>query len=373
MTYSKLPGVYFSEEVLSTVVDSSTEYAPLFLVQTSTSIAQIDDKITYFESIDAFKTIAENKGLAKSIVAIEQILNEYQSQRFYVCNIHTDTSASITAVLNDSADKKDIQDIIYIEETKSGQSNSLNAKIKAIESSVVNNSQNGSFRTAIILPYGTVADAVANKGDNDLTSTVVISTLSSAFTGVKSGRIIGVVPDETSMGVVAGHIIATEYYRESGFDPIGIEGVLNYTFTYSEMLTLQNMGICFVREEIRNGVKVYRINLGVTISFADSGADGLIKARKTVDALLRRVEEDCENIIKSEDVETSRVFIQTECDSIVQEFIDNRYIAKEVTIDGTKYTSKLTVAAVDRFTIQITGTLIPTGTLIAINVNTTIR
>ena len=142
MTYSKLPGVYFSEEVLSSVVDSSTEYAPLFLVQASTSIAQIDDKVTYFESIDAFKTIAENKGLAKSIVAIEQILNEYQSQRFYVCNIHTDTSASITSILKDSADKKDIQDIIYIEETKSGQSNSLNAKIKAIESSVVNNSQN---------------------------------------------------------------------------------------------------------------------------------------------------------------------------------------------------------------------------------------
>lgn len=373
MTYSKLPGVYFTETVDAGQVDSSVEYAPLFVVQTSTTIAQIDDQITYFDGISGFETIATNKGLTKTIASMKTILNEYQSDKFYVYNIHTDTSASITSIIKDSANIDDIIDIIVIEETKSGNTNTINAKIKAIQSALADNYENGTFRTAIILPYGTVADAVANKESGVTTASAVTTALTTALNGVTDGRIICVVPDETSMSVVAGHIIATPFYRESGYDPISIDGTLNYEFTLSEMLTLQNMGVCFIREESRAGVKQYRINLGVTTSFANSSADGLIKSRKIVDEILREVKFECNNIVKSEDVETSAVFIQTECDNIISDFIDNNYLLKELKVGGVTYKSQLKATVGDRFTINVNGTLIPTGSLIAINVNTTIE
>jgi len=375
MTYSKLPGVYFSETVTSQPeeIDPTIDYVPLFVVQTSTEIEQIDDKLAYFEGLEALHTLVDGKGLTKSVETIEKTLTQYKTNRFYVYNIHTDTSASINTIISNCVNKKEIIDVVLIEETKSAQANNINTKIKALQSALNNNFENGAFRTAIILPYGTVADAVANKGENDKTSTVVINTLTTAFNGVTDGRIIGVVPDEQIMGAMTGQILASPFYRESGFDAIEFNGTLDYEFDYNEMLTLQNMGICFAREESRNGVKQYHINLGVTTSFANSSADGLIKARKTVDEVLRRVGAECENLIKSEDVETSNVFIQSECDAVINDFIENRYILKSTVTDGVTYTSKLTASVVDKFTINVTGTIIPSGCLIAVNVNTTIR
>lgn len=373
MTYSKLPGVYFSETVATDSVDQTVDYAPLFIVKSTSSIAQIDDQVTYFEGINAFSTIARNKGLNKTIDAMRVILNQYQASNFYVYNVATDTSASMVSILEDCANKEDIIDIIFIEETKSAQANDVNTKIKAIQTALADNFTNGAFRTAIVIPYGTVHDAVTNKESGVTTSSAVITSLSSVLTGVSDGRIFCVVPDEVTMGVISGHIIATPFYHEVGFESLNIIGTPEYEFTLSEMLTLQNMGVCFLRKESRAGVDTYRINLGVTTSFADSAADGLIKSRKICDEVLRQIKTECENIIKSDDVETEKAFIQKECDNTLEEFIQQKYLLKETTKDGIKYKTKLTANVEDRNTINISGSLIPAGSLIAVNVSTVIE
>lgn len=373
MTYSKLPGVYFSETVESGQVDSTKEYAPLFITKSSSSIPQLDDQIVYFEGLSSFVSIATQKGLGKTMNAMKVILNTYGSEKFYVYNIATDTSASMVSILEESAMKEDIIDVIFIEDSKSANANSINSKTKAIQTALHDNFENGTFRTAIIVPFGTVHDAVTNKGENATVSGTVISSLASCFDGVTDGRIFGVVPDDTLMASTVAQIIKTPFYAECGYETIEITGVPEYEFTMSEMITLQNMGLCFLRKQTRNGVDNYRINLGVTTSFANSDADGLIKSRRICDEALRQIKAECDNVVKSEDVETSDAIIQTAINTILSDFIEQKYMLSSITVDGVKYSTKLTATVGDRFTINVNGYLIPTGSLIAINVNTTIE
>lgn len=374
MTYSKLFGVYFSETVGSSSPSIiARSYHPCFIVQTSTAIASIDDTLTMFTSIQAFKTVAENKGLAKTIEFIEAIMNDYQSETFYVFSVKTDTAAAFTAMIKGTANKEDIKEFVLVEETASANSNTLNSKIAAIVTGLNDNYEKGVFRTCDVIPYGTVKAAVDGMAEGARAEAVAITAMTGALTGISSGRISLMCPDSAYVGLMTGRVLSTEYNREAGYTVLNITDPLDFDFTYDEMLTLQNAGICFVKQELVQGTPQYRIHAGLTAGFASDTADGFIKARKTCDEVLRQVKEACNMYYKNEDVDVSKTELQTECNTIVDEFITEGDIKKTLKIGTTTYTSALTVTVEGRLGIGITGTLIPSGSSMVINVNTTIQ
>jgi hypothetical protein len=362
LTYSKLPGVYFTETVTDNAEFTEDE-VPLFLVQTSTAIATIDNKITSYTNFKAFETIAKNKGLTKTLKYMQDVLTESENDNFYVYSIKTDTADAFTGAITSTAHLTDVTNIIYVEEAKSSNNNSITTKIGAIKSGVHSNAENGVFREAYVIPYGTVKDAVDN-AENTAPEAVIVTTLTTITTGDGDGRICVTLPDSLA-GCVVGHCIGSDYDEEPGFRPLGLLDLTGlYNFDATQMLTLQNMGVLFVRPERLQGVNQYRINLGVTTSFKESSADGLIVCRTTVDAMLRRIAFEGQAFVKAKENESNRAAFNSVISGIISDFASEESINR----NGTK----LSVADAGNSTFTVTGTIQPIKSVIAIEVNTTI-
>ncbi len=362
MTYSKLPGVYFTETVSESTVFSE-DNVPLFLVQTSTAIASIDNTITGYTSFNAFETVAKNKGLTQTLKYMQDVLTEAEKENFYVYSIKTDTAAGFTEAINSTAHLTDVTSIIYVEEAKSAQANSITSKIGAIKSALHSNAENGVFREAYIVPYGTVSDAV-NNASNTTPEAAVVTAMTTITTGDGDGRICVALPDSLA-GCVVGHCIGSEYDEEPGFEALGLLDLTGvYNFDATQMLTLQNQGVLFVRPERLQGINQYRINLGVTTSFKESSADGLIVCRTTVDAILRRIAYEGQAFVKAKENESNLAAFNTVISGIINEFTAEQ----SINTNGTQ----LTVADAGNSTFTVTGTIQPIKSVIAIEVNTTI-
>ena len=365
MTYSKLPGVYFTETIASIASERST--TPFFVIQTSQAIADIDNQIISFTNFETFKTVVTGKGLNNTIDIMEEILTEavMMNSKFYVFSVKTDTAAEFTRILTDSANYTDMYDVIYIEETKSATSNSIATKAGALKSGANTCYANGANRIIHVIPYGTITDAVANKSENVTDTSVVISTFETILDGLNSGRVVPYVPDYA--GAMVGHAITTAADVDVGFEEINTPITnLKYNFTYSEMLALQNMGVNFIRGERVAGNWIYRINLGVTTAFSGNGADGLLVSRRIADNVLQEVKYACDAFVKApEDVEGGLVPLQTDIDNILDRFVAARDIIEDE--------SYLTVTeAGDVYSFNLTGQIKPIKSTIAINVNTTL-
>ena len=331
MTLDKLTGVYFSETVGDVDKRYSKENIPLFIVQTSTSITGVDDTLVKFTSFADFRDLATGKGLTKTLVFMNKVLADYECKEFYVYNVKTDSADAFKNLLIDASGYKEIIDVLYFEETARALSGkTVHDTIESIKTALEgNNFERGALRTAIIVPYATVHNAVTNKGEGVTNEEAVITALTSAFSGVNSGRIIGIVPDLGYYSATAGKIVSTAYNREPGYPPCNINlADLEYSFTEDQMITLQNLGLVFCREEKVQGVKQYRINLGVTTSFAANKADGLIKARKTTDELLRQCGWACEGYVKQEELESGVSFLQNEVDTVIDAFVEEESVQR---------------------------------------------
>lgn len=363
MTYTTLPGLKFTETVATASVVDVNAQVPLFIVQTSSTISDLDGQITYYTGADAFNTIVDSKGLTYSQAVIEQTLAEYGNTAFYVYSIKTDTSQGFTDAVKATAHLLDVNRLVYIEEAKSGGSNSITSKIAAIKNGLVDNASNGVFRTATIIPYGTVTDAVtnANSGTDEANA---ISSLTTILSANGNGRIEVAFPDENA-GIVVGKCMASGYDDEPGRTPI--ESAINessYNFDATQMLTLMNLGVLFLKPERSYGEYRYRICLGVNNGFKNNTADGLIVCRTVVDELLRRISYDASPFVKAKETQSNEVLLQSIVDGIVDEFVT----ADNIYRDGTS----LTVSG-DGNVFIVNGTIKPVRSAIAIEVNTTIQ
>ena len=363
MTYSKLPGVYFSETVGAVSITGET--IPLFIVQTSTAIAAIDDQYIKFNNITAFKTTVADKGLTNTVDIIEEALTEagMTNNAFYVYSIKTDTAAAFTAALVESSNLNEVEDVIYIEETKSGSGNTINSKLGALKTGANTCAENGVNRVCYVVPYGTVDDAIDNKSSGT-DEAVCISTLTTAVNGINSGRVAVIVPDYA--GAVLGRVLAADYNEEIGYDEITTAITPALNFSYSEMITLQNLGIMFIRGEKLRGSYTYRVNLGVSTAFSGNGADGLLISRRICDEVLRQVKYVCDDFVKApQDFDAGLAVLQTDIDNIIDDFGER----SEIFIDE----SELTVnEGSDVYTLTVNGKIKPVKSTIAIDVNTTL-
>lgn len=357
MTYPKLPGMYFSSEAISTP-QYDNEHVPLFIIQTSTAIATLDNQITLFDNFNAFKEIVKNvTGFAKTITYIEDALLEAEQSSFYVYSIKTDTTAGFTEAITATSHLEEVVDVVYIEQTKSGNVNTITDKISAIQSGLSDNEENGVFRVAYIIPYGTINDAVTN-AENTTPEAACLASLQTITAGEGSGRICIIVPDENA-GFVAGKCIGTEYNVEAGYPALtNINTTTSYNFDANQMLTLQNRGIMFVKTEKIQGILQYRINLAVTTSFKESKGDGLLVSLRITDELLRQIKFNGFGLIK--DVGVTKADVETVVSGVVDKFAKNEEIKRDDTILSVTETSELGC--------KVSGKVRPVKSLVAIEV-----
>lgn len=362
-TFTSLPGMNFNETVTQSTINVTESNVPLFIVQTSTAIETLDNTITYFEQYDTFATIADGKGLTNTLKYIEDVLLEYGYTSFYVYSIKTDTSLAFTDAVKSTSHLDDVNSITYVEETKSSNNNPITSKIAAIKNGVVSNAENGSFRIAYIIPYGTVADAVNNKNENVTSEQAVITTLTSTLNSQGNGRVCVVVPDENA-GLIVGKCLATGYTNDPGLTPL--ETAIqesSYNFDATQMLTILNLGVLFLRKEKYYGGYRERICLGVTTAAKDNLADKYIISRAAADAVLNRIHEEGSPLVKAKELEENEKSIQTIVDTIVDDFVE----AGNIYRDGTM----LSVTG-DGESFQIDGEIKAVKCAKSINVNTTL-
>lgn len=361
MTSPKRPGVYFQETVQSNII-TERDQVPLFLVQTSTSIEAIDDKITHYTGFDAFKTLAENKGLAQTLTYIEQALLEYGNTEFYVFSIKTDTATAFTNAIKSTAHLTDINEVIYVEETASANANKITDKISAIKTGLIDNAANGVFRIGYIIPYGTVSAAVEGAGSGTTAEQACITSLTSVLTANGNGRICCVLPDENA-GIIVGRCLSCESDEEPGYNAIVTSPQTStYNFDNTQMITLQNLGVLFMVQENVQGASQYRINLGVTTGFKDNTADGLIVSRTIADDILTQIKFAGDAFVKGKEVESNVVVLQALTDGIVDDAVTRETIIR----DGTS----LVVSDTGNSSFTITGTIRPIRSIISIDVST---
>lgn len=362
MVYSKLPGVYFTETV-GTITNYGAEKVPLFILQTSSAIASLDGKVTRFTNLTAFNQAVRGKGLDKSYKYVEQAILEYGNTEFYVYSIKTDTKTAFIDAIKSTANLTEVSDVVYIEETASQGTNTLANKISALQDGLADNAANGVFREGYVIPYGTITDAIED-AENVLPSVTVVTQLTSLLSGDGDGRVCVVVPD-TLAGTVVGHIFASNYDEEAGYtalENVDLTGL--FDFDYTQMVTLQNLGVIFVRQEKIRGVEQYRINLAVTTSFKDDSADGLLVSRRTADELLRQVGYACQAFVKAQESESSVAALNAEINNVVADFVAEGSIIKADTV--------LTASDAGNYTFNVTGTIRPVKSVIAIEVDTTL-
>ena len=75
MTYSKLPGVYYSETVTTLASDTSLDEVLTFIVQTSTAISSIDDKLTLYGGLNENNTFNIEKFKLNEVAKIYKYHN----------------------------------------------------------------------------------------------------------------------------------------------------------------------------------------------------------------------------------------------------------------------------------------------------------
>lgn len=365
MALNKRPGVYFTETT-GTVVTDADDFIPLFIVQTSTAIPAIDDQIIEYTSIDTFATVVEDKGLTKTVKYMAEALTEAGAFRFYVYSIKTDTLEGFTNAIKNCAGRTEIRDIIYIEETASAQANSISNKINAIKTALADNYTKGTPRTSLIVPYGTVSAAIEDATET-LPKTTVITQLTSILNGVTSGRVSVAVPDDVTIGATIGKFIGRADNEEIGANAISTTiPALTYNFDDTEILTLLNLGCLVVTSSYRRGTIQYNIEAGVTTSIKTDSADQLLISRSIADAVLRDVKIECDSFLKQKISSDAVTMLQSDINTIISTYVS----AGDVVNEGTKLT--VTQSNVP-YTLNVQGTIQPVGSILVINVDTTIN
>jgi hypothetical protein len=94
------------------------------------------------------------------------------------------------------------------------------------------------------------------------------------------------------------------------------------------------MGCIVVAPHYVRGDSEYRIEVGVTGSFKQDKADGLLMCRSIADALLRDIKTECEEYLKQKLTTNTISLLQVDIDSVIADYV----ASQDVVQDGTKLT-----------------------------------
>lgn len=362
MTYSKLPGVYFSETVQTE--STAADKIPMFIVVSTTTYASLDEQLVKVAGITALSALLTGSDLEATTDIIAEALTEAGNSEgtFYLYSTKATTATALTQIITDVSSKDDIEDIFYIEENAVG-SLTFQQVMNAFKTGTATAYANGSMKIVYGVPYKTVTDAVEAASSTPAANTMV-TTVTGIAAAVVDSRIGIIVPDYA--GVQIGRITSANYNEEVGYDAVntGITA-LTYSLSYSQELTLQNAGVLFLRKEKVQGSAIYRINLGVSTAFANSTADGQLICRRIADEVLRQIKNAADAYIKDKANENTVTFLQTDVDTVIANFSEAGDVDEESTA--------LTVSeGSNPYTFNVNGTIKPIRSIIAIEVNTTI-
>ena len=364
MTATRLSGITFSEN--TTTIPAGNEDitdAPLFIIQTSTTLATLDEEFVEFNQYsDLHSIIGSIEGLAMTRKVLKQTIDESNIGKFYVYSIKTDTKAAFKEAVIASAHLYDCESIIYIEQSKSTGSNTIANKVDGIKEGVRDNFAGGLFRQAYIVPYGTYRDAIT--GDNIVPATAAVTCLTGITNGISDGLVCVVAPD-SMCGSLLGATLNTPFDEEIGkYTIVNVDTSAFIDYNATQMLSLQNGGILFIRPEIYRGEKSYKPNVGVTLSYQTSQSDGKLIRRRIVNEVLRRIKEESRAFLLDKDIESVRSSLDSAIGGVINEFVLNDCILR----DGTKLS--VTMAG---DTFQVSGTIKPIDSVYAIDVALTIQ
>lgn len=364
MAITKRAGVYFTEAQGTVASEYDGNFVPLFIVETATAVATIDNQITAYDSIAAFATVVRNKGLTNTVNFIEQALGEAGIGRFYVYSIKRSGNVTLTSVIEDCASRTEIRDIVYIEEEKS-IAPTIAQKVSEISTALDDNFENGTLRNGLVVPYGTIEYLATQSGDGT-TEDKVVAGMATCIGTNDSGRVTSVVPDVKCAGADIGKFIGREYNDEIGANRINTSiDALTYNFNDTQILALVNDGCLVTTSKYVRGDIEYRVEVGVTHAINQDKSDQLLISRSIADQVLRDVKEECDQYIRTKMTANTVKLLQGDVDSIISE-----YVASEDVIQAG---TKLTVSQSNvPYTLNINGTVQVAGSLLIINVDTTL-
>ena len=363
MTYNRLSGVYF-EETVETITNEGENGLKLFIIQGGDNIDTLDDKLVRMNNFNTFEVLIHDSNLPNTVSFMDKYFGDV-SEPFFVYKVKTNNKQNFENLIKENVPFNNITGVIYFEETASGTEVPLSDKITAIKTALKSLSKKGYFLKGYIIPYGTIKAADTNKGENERSETVVKSTIVNSSNTIASGRICVIFPEDYA-GVATEQLANVEYNKEAGKEPLNVTASqIKYHFTEDEMIELQNAGVNFVKlEDTKNG-SAYRINLGVTTSFAQDKADGLLISRNIADELLYQVKLECLDFLKDKKDENSIIQLNENIRTIIDRFADNGDVdADETYLEATDGN--------DVFTAKISGRIKPYGSLIAIDIYETL-
>ena len=386
MPITKLPGVYYNERVTYELTGEGSKIPVIIGAtgNTATEDYEIDGtvirKFTGWEDVNK-ATTAEVPGIGVYSENTTNQLSKFLHEFFEEARLQVNSDIGVPYIyvidVGDGKTKQSWLNALNLAKTKFDATIEIYVGADAITSYELKAFLDGAYAA---IKEGTkdldLRCAFTTKGYNNPSSVTdaQLIALTNESTGVQYSR-IGIT-EPLLFGKTMARICCTPANTEPGFyEYRSVEPGTFKDRTKAEMLTLQNAGIIFNRDEHINGKVHPKINLCVSSSFAATTrpADALFHARFNADALLREVFEACYNQIKANESATNLAYLQTRINKIVNDKVSSEEMIKydEKTGNGTRLIVNQSDA--DPYSLIITGQMHPQKCTVAIEVEATVK
>ncbi|MBQ2654305.1 MAG: hypothetical protein IJF83_12160 [Methanobrevibacter sp.] len=386
MPITKLPGVYYNERVTYELTGEGSKIPVIIGAtgNTATDDYKIDGtvirKFTGWEDVNK-ATNAEVPGIGVYSENTTNQLSKFLHEFFEEARLQVNSDIGVPYIyvidVGDGKTKQSWLNALNLAKTKFDATIEIYVGADAITSYELKAFLDGAYAA---IKEGTkdldLRCAFTTKGYNNPSSVTdaQLIALTNESTGVQYSR-IGIT-EPLLFGKTMARICCTPANTEPGFyEYRSVEPGTFKDRTKAEMLTLQNAGIIFNRDEHINGKVHPKINLCVSSSFAATTrpADALFHARFNADALLREVFEACYNQIKANESATNLAYLQTRINKIVNDKVSSEEMIKydEKTGNGTRLIVNQSDS--DPYSLIITGQMHPQKCTVAIEVEATVK
>ncbi|WP_406534075.1 hypothetical protein [Methanobrevibacter sp.] len=386
MPITKLPGVYYNERVTYELTGEGSKIPVIIGAtgNTATDDYKIDGtvirKFTGWEDVNK-ATTAEVPGIGVYSENTTNQLSKFLHEFFEEARLQVNSDIGVPYIyiidVGDGKTKQSWLNALNVAKSKLDATIEIYVGADAITSYELKAFLDGAYAS---IKEGTkdldLRCAFTTKGYNNPSSVTdaQLIALTNESTGVQYSR-IGIT-EPLLFGKTMARICCTPSNVEPGFyEYRSVEPGTFKDRTKAEMLTLQNAGIIFNRDEHINGKVHPKINLCVSSSFAATTrpADALFHARFNADALLREVFEACYNQIKANESATNLAYLQTRINKIVNDKVSAEEMIKydEKTGNGTRLIVNQSDA--DPYSLIITGQMHPQKCTVAIEVEATVK
>lgn len=331
---SDTPNVTYTELDSNPVWIGEGSQIPVFIGLTGTAISG-DPVIQKFKTYSAAAKSTELGGIGTDpetnplLAAVKDFFEESAKRTsedlgvpyIYVINLGTSTLTTADPwlkAMDIAKSKRDVQVEVYVGFKSTDEKSDVISLLESVNTSILNDSEDGSPRTA----YFTVAgaeddDLIAYTDDTDPEEGEAVF--------IQKSRIGIIEPDY--FGKTVARICTTPYYEEPGYEEFRtIPNGLFDKRTPAQELALQNAGVIFIHDERTGKDIMTRINLAVSTAFASAPDlrpnDCLFHARRNTDHLVREIYGICFNQLKRNETEVNIKHIQTDIDDIIDKELE---------------------------------------------------